>query len=55
MASTKNEKYIIPRKANIADTHQGMKSTDHNKIIEAKILSTIYLYYLEASLEARPV
>ena len=43
---------------------KGIKNADHNDMTEAKILAntelvecegSIFLYYLEASLEARPI
>jgi len=49
----------MPAKAKMADTQKGMKSTERRSMIAAKILpkklNDIFLYYIEASLEASPV
>lgn len=49
------EKYTIPPNTKIRDTQKGKKSIENRSTKEAKILSAIFLYYLEASFEARPV
>jgi len=39
----------------MTDTQKGIKSIEIKSIIKAKILRAIFLYYLEASFEARPI
>lgn len=45
----------MPANAKMADTQMGIKSTDSNNTMEAKMRMTILLYYIEASLEASPI
>lgn len=45
-ASINKGKYAIHARARIADIQKGIKSTDHNNIIEAEILNSIGITYI---------